>query len=687
MSSFPNYNRHFKHHLPQDAHFSHRNSKRPRFSRHFPGNERGFRETSQERTKPPAPREISDHSRPENDDGYSSTLLAFKAFLQRQPDDITETEAQAKYKFYKETFEKKKIEEFFEKHYNEEWFQNLYHPGKLEESWKLASQSRKNRLKIFWDYLETNSMDKICLDHWHQIEVMEMMDVITKKLEQAESSATIIPGKAAENEHEAVTSEPELQICSAHNNNTMNENCIINLNPDAINNNFQVIKDFKSETELVVKNTGIALVEDLLNDLLEVVTEEFSRFKYTTHPNGKDVSPVPSTMSIHLKRVPVSMTRLELESIMMKYPGFLRLSLSDPSNLGGFKTRKAWVTFSQDTKVKEVCVSLGDDLGPVINKELSKKIRMNPSVISAHEPVVRNDIKTASQLITIFDNKWGIFNKGGNFLLADVQDYLVQESSAEEDELLGVVRDEEQDSTLKLNKGMIKYLDKLILYLRIVHSFDFYNIVEYPHEDQMPHKFGMIHVRGPDTIDVIKYEQVIGHIKSQNELMKGFLEKRILTDSELAALGAKEEESEVEKFIQDNIVEVAKERYLCPLSGKKFKGPDFVRKHIQSRFNDRVDNVRMFTQFFNNFLKDPKRPSLKVKSNTSASSKTPSSNRISINDSLAYERAMNSQQRYSSNYPHPAQRQDFRSFKRPYMIDSNRPRVDYNDMEMFQSTK
>merc|ERR1719391_365701 len=340
------------------------------------------------------------------------------------------------------------------------------------------------------------------------------MDVITKKLEQADSGATTstVPGKFAENE--AANSEPELQIYSADKNNTLNQNCI--LNPDVINNNCQVIKDCKSETKEDI-HAAKFLVGDILNELLEVVTDEFRSFIYMNDKNGKDVSPVPSTMSIHLKRVPVSMTRLELESIMMKYPGFLRLSLSDPNIATDFETRKAWVTFSQDTKVKEVCISLGEDLGPVINKELSKKIRLNVSVISAHEPVVRNDIKTASQLITIFDNKWGIFNKGGNFLLADVQDYLVQESSPEEDELLGVVRDEEQDSILKLNKGMIKYLDKLILYLRIVHSFDFYNSVEYPHEDQMPHKFGMIHVRGPDTIDVIKYEQVLGHNKSQSE--------------------------------------------------------------------------------------------------------------------------------------------------------------------------
>jgi len=686
MSNFPNYNRHFKHHLPPDANFSHRNPKRPRYSRHFSGNERGFNDAKEvfvEDSSKPRETSASGHVRPENDDGYSSTLLAFKAFLQRQPDDITDTEAQAKYKFYKETFEKKKIEEFFEKHYNEEWFQNLYHPGKLEESWKFTSQSRKNRLKIFWDYLETNSMDNNCLDHLHQNEIMGMMDVITKKLEQADSGATTstVPGKAAENE--AANSEPELQICSADNNNTLNQNCI--LNPDVINNNCQVIKDCKSETKEDIHAAKL-LVGDILNELLEVVTDEFRSFIYMNDKNGKDVSPVPSTMSIHLKRVPVSMTRLELESIMLKYPGFLRLSLSDPNIATDFETRKAWVTFSQDTKVKEVCISLGEDLGPVINKELSKKIRLNSCVISAHEPVVRNDIKIASQLITCLDNKWGLFNIGGAILLTNVQDYLVQESSAEEDELLGVVSEsEEQDSKIKINKAMIEYLDKLILYLRIVHSFDFYNGVEYNHEDLMPHKFGMIHVRGPDSIDLIKYEQVLGHNKSQSELMKGFLEKPILTDVELAALGRKYEEAEVEKFIQDNIVEVAKERFLCPLSGKKFKGPDYVRKHILSRFNDRVENVRMFTQFFNNYLRDPKRPKLKIKTNTSAPSKTPSNSRISINDSLTYERAMG-QQRFPPNYNHPLQRQEYRHFRRPYMTD-NRPRIDYNDMELFQSPK
>lgn len=43
----------------------------------------------------------------------------------------------------------------------------------------------------------------------------------------------------------------------------------------------------------------------------------------------------------------------------------------------------------------------------------------------------------------------------------------------------------------------LQVLDRLILYLRIVHSIDYYNTCEYPSEDEMPNRCGMIHVRGP----------------------------------------------------------------------------------------------------------------------------------------------------------------------------------------------
>ena len=43
---------------------------------------------------------------------------------------------------------------------------------------------------------------------------------------------------------------------------------------------------------------------------------------------------------------------------------------------------------------------------------------------------------------------------------------------------------------------MVKVLDKLLFYLRIVHSVDFYNHSEYPNEDEMPNRCGIMHARG-----------------------------------------------------------------------------------------------------------------------------------------------------------------------------------------------
>ncbi len=37
-----------------------------------------------------------------------------------------------------------------------------------------------------------------------------------------------------------------------------------------------------------------------------------------------------------------------------------------------------------------------------------------------------------------------------------------------------------------------------MLYLRIVHSLDYYNFSDYPYEDEMPNRCGILHVRGTE---------------------------------------------------------------------------------------------------------------------------------------------------------------------------------------------
>lgn len=43
-------------------------------------------------------------------------------------------------------------------------------------------------------------------------------------------------------------------------------------------------------------------------------------------------------------------------------------------------------------------------------------------------------------------------------------------------------------------------------------------------------------------------------------------------DSKLIQLSLKDVDTEIDKFVQANTRELAKDKWLCPLSGKKFKG-------------------------------------------------------------------------------------------------------------------
>ena len=117
----------------------------------------------------------------------------------------------------------------------------------------------------------------------------------------------------------------------------------------------------------------------------------------------------------------------------------------------------------------------GKELDPVVNKDLSKKIRVVPYKLG-DQKIARNDIRVAAKMITNLDLKHELWMSSPNPLLANVHDYLIEEVSAEEEELLKkTVEESENDSkdeehSIELNDEVLKVLDKMILYLRIVHS-------------------------------------------------------------------------------------------------------------------------------------------------------------------------------------------------------------------------
>uniref|UniRef100_A0AAY4ENN8 SERRATE/Ars2 C-terminal domain-containing protein n=1 Tax=Denticeps clupeoides TaxID=299321 RepID=A0AAY4ENN8_9TELE len=270
------------------------------------------------------------------------------------------------------------------------------------------------------------------------------------------------------------------------------------------------------------------------------------------------------------------------------------------------------------------------ELAPGVNRDLVRRVR-NVNGITQHKQILRNDIKLAAKLIHALDERERLWSHKAresptelpaqNPILKNITDYLIEEVSAEEEELLGSVGgvDAEEGAkesnpceiTVERDDKLVKVLDRLLLYLRIVHSIDYYNSCEYPSEDEMPNRCGIIHVRGPIPPNRITHREVADWQKTfEEKLVPLFSVKENLSEDEAVKMGRKDPEQEVEKFVLANTQELGKDKWLCPLSGKKFKGPEFVRKHILNKHGDKIEEVKKEVVFFNNFLMDAKRPAL-----------------------------------------------------------------------------
>ncbi|XP_059158047.1 serrate RNA effector molecule homolog isoform X2 [Physella acuta] len=348
--------------------------------------------------------------------------------------------------------------------------------------------------------------------------------------------------------------------------------------------------------------------------------------------------PLHRTNSIFLRNLAPTITKQEVEALCRRYPGFKRVALQDPQPERRF-FRRGWVTFSKECNIKEVCWALNNirlrdyELGATLNRELKQRIRA-ANGITIHKQVMRNDIKMAAKIIQILDKKYKLWNDpeeekkddekeqefgfvSKNPVLKNITDFLVEEGSFEEDELMGGSDEDKKDVNPEIcvekDESLAQAVDRMVLYLRLVHSIDYYSANEYPNEDEMPHRCGIMHARGtpPGPTAKLTQNDVNEWMSSFEKKLKPFLEaSQQIPDTDATQLGKKDPDLEVEKFVQANTQELSKDKWLCPLSGKKFKGPDFVRKHIFNKHQEKIDEVKQEVKFFNNYLVDPKRPSL-----------------------------------------------------------------------------
>uniref|UniRef100_A0A158R582 Serrate RNA effector molecule homolog n=1 Tax=Syphacia muris TaxID=451379 RepID=A0A158R582_9BILA len=564
--------------------------------------------------------------RPTSEESPPRVMMTFKKFLATQDDNITDEDAIAKYSEYKMDFKRQELQKFFDAHKDEEWFRLKYHP---DDSSSRKEEQHKNllrRLEIFEEMQNKGIIDKIRIDFDCAADIIRVMDTLVVKLEGG--------------------TDEDVNMLQ---NEKIDDESVVELEKEKRFSNLIHVEEKKEsggETDEGKKNleesaNGDGAVSDSDGERKE---DDENNDEHKGERQKKKML-LHKTSSIFLRNVAPSITMQEIEAVCMRFPGFLRVGMADPLPDRKF-FRRGWVTFRRDVNIKEICWNLNNfrirdcDLGAIVNRDLARRVR-SVNGITGHKQVAQNDLRLAAKLVTVFDKKTNIYQpekdedennafemdpvaKSRNPLLKNITDFLIEEANAEEEELLGLSAaaesDEDQKTRFQRDDALLKKLDKIILYLRVVHSVDFYNHGEYPNEDVMPNRCGMMHVRAappsPSQWGTDENGKTLVSQKFVNDFIAQFtshiknalLSEVVLTEADLENLGQKDPEKEVEAFIQANSVELAKDKWLCPLSGKKFKGPEFIRKHLTSKHQEKLDQVRQEAVFFNNYLSDPKRP-------------------------------------------------------------------------------
>jgi len=528
-------------------------------------------------------------------DGFQPVMMTFKEFLQTQDDSITEEDSLINYREYKSQFSKQVLATFFNAHKDEEWFRIKYHPVELEKARQDNREKKSKRCEVFWE--EFARIEQVRLNVDNEVELVKLLDTLVTKLEGG--SKRHVFGLDLEN----LTKIGKL--FSQLNSKEVAEN------PDNLNHPEGVVTVAESNS-----NTDDGGYNDVI-DYDSIVTDGIWDKRVTEDDSVSFTIKEPcvtsmfhQTSSIHLRQVHPSISKAELEEMCGGvYPGFLRCAISKPNPEREFY-RKGWLTFTKDVRIKEICLQVADvrirgtELCPVINKDLTRRVRL-VSGLANHKKVMARDLKLAAQLIKKLDTECGLNSEGESLkLTAGVEEVLKRlDEKVELDEvvdIIGKVWDAE----------LVDLLDKLLIYLRVVHSVDWYNQAQYEAEDEMPHRLGLVHARAalPGSADMKDVDQYLA--TTQHRLQRFFVDENSLVIEEVAKLGGRDEETEVEHFIERNIQKLGEEKWKCLLSGKKFRSCDFVRKHILNKFSMLIQVVRNEIQYFNRFLSDPQRPRL-----------------------------------------------------------------------------
>ncbi|KAM8986014.1 LOW QUALITY PROTEIN: serrate RNA effector molecule homolog [Ara ararauna] len=328
-------------------------------------------------------------------------MKSFKEFLLSLDDSVDETEAVKRYNDYKLDFRRQQMQDFFLAHKDEEWFRSKYHPDEVGRRRQEAQAALRNRLNVFLYLADNGWFENLLLDIDRAPAIVKTLDAAVIKMEggtendlrileqeEEEERADKAEGpkkeeprppeperkgpedkeeKKGEGEaggQEPGTAAPEQQQPQEQDKGQDEEGGAEGKKRPRSGNDSDEDEDGSdSDSD---RERGRRPTESQEEKGKEEKSREDEGGSAPPKAKEKELGgaggdpkprPLHKTCSLFMRNIAPNISQAEIVALCKRYPGFMRVALSDPQPERRF-FRRGWVTFDRSVNIKEICWSL-----------------------------------------------------------------------------------------------------------------------------------------------------------------------------------------------------------------------------------------------------------------------------------------------------------------------------------------
>jgi len=585
--------------------------------------------------------------------------MSFQNYVRTLNNNVDETTACKKYKDFMANLSQSKVGRFFDANKDREWFRLKYHPVEGQKTVQKQNLAFLKRLRIFNELNDRNYFDNLPFSSASSSAVINLMDAIIVQLEDGPQHLVeaLLSREDTKIDYSLKEKFVPTRPTSVVIDDISIEATLADLHDVCTKAHSDLIRIAQLEPYYVeggqLRRKVIAVYQSHVD--IRNVCWRLSRMKLNNRSISvrinkcltKRIHTVPAIANHHLSIVNDIRNAIVLILNFDELKG-LHGKRGQCSESGTEELMDSTTTVKREDSFHDKSVDGIDNVAPLSppgsNKSANEEDEEKPFDISTLDEEKEKEVKKLYEFK--FNTNLSLhrqvneLNSSKNPILQGAYTYLVEyvDSSSAKYFLSKVPKDLQDNAscekldlndmdkltTLQLITQNLpctldesrKFLDKMLWYLRIVHSFDYYKKLIYKLEDELTLRLGVVHLRDdacnlPEDVSIASISEYLNQDAQELERFNQSQAQKYVTRDEerfnYKSYGKviTDELASYAQRIQKPKSSETEEVYKCKHCTRIFQRLTDIGRHFVSKHRWAVDAIELETDFFNAYLFDP----------------------------------------------------------------------------------